>query len=76
MGDGSRRYETVVSVVGGRVMVFVPFDPDAVSGFKPQHHVAGTGNGRGVRAEIDPLGRRGGDRARCGVAPGLRRRPG
>ena len=76
MTDRARRYETVVSAVGRRVMVPVPFDPDAVWGPKPQHHVTGTVNGRGVRAVIEPLGdglgivlgaawRRG-----CGVGPG------
>lgn len=57
MHDGpERRYETVVTAGGRRVMVPVPFDPDAVWGAKPQHHVAGTVNGRGVRAVIEPLG--------------------
>ena len=37
-------------------MVPVPFDPDAIWGPKPQHHVTGTVNGRGVRAVIEPLG--------------------
>ncbi|HYN10505.1 MAG TPA: YdeI/OmpD-associated family protein [Vicinamibacterales bacterium] len=36
-----------------RVVVPVPFDPDDVWGPKPQHHVAGTMNGGGVRAVIE-----------------------
>lgn len=56
MSDSVRKYETVVSAAGPRVMVPVPFDPDAAWGTKPQHHVAGTVNGRGVRAVIEPLG--------------------
>ncbi len=36
-------------------MVPVPFDPDEAWGANPQHHVAGTVNGMGVRAVIEPL---------------------
>ena len=38
-----------------RVLVPVPFDPDEVWGRKPTHHVAGTVNGMGVRAVVEPL---------------------
>ncbi len=40
----------------GRVLVPVPFDPDEAWGDKPEHHVAGTVNGRSVRAVIEKLG--------------------
>jgi len=33
----------------------VPFDPDEAWGKKPQHHVAGSVNGMGVRAVVEPL---------------------
>ena len=56
MSDRAHRYDAVASAVGARVMVPVPFDPDAVWGPKPKHHVRGTVNGRGVRAVIEPLG--------------------
>jgi hypothetical protein len=56
VSDSVRQYEAVVGAVGRRVMVPVPFDPDAVWGAKPQHHVTGTVKGRGVRAVIEPLG--------------------
>lgn len=76
MTDRALRYETVVSIVGRRVMVPVPFDPDVAWGFKPQHHVTGSVNGRGVRAVIEPLGTGVGIvlgaawRRDCGVGPG------
>jgi Bacteriocin-protection, YdeI or OmpD-Associated/Domain of unknown function (DUF1905) len=67
---------TVTADKRKRVLVPVPFDPDDVWGRKPEHHVAGTVNGMGVRAIIEPLGsgfgillgpawRRG-----CGMGPG------
>jgi hypothetical protein len=76
MSDRARRYEAVVSAAGRRVMVPVPFDPDAVWGPKPEHHVSGTVNGRGVRAVIEPFGDGVGIvlgaawRRDCGVGPG------
>lgn len=52
----TQRYTTVVtSDARRRVLVPVPFDPDRVWGAKPEHHVAGTVNGMGVRAVIEPL---------------------
>jgi Bacteriocin-protection, YdeI or OmpD-Associated/Domain of unknown function (DUF1905) len=39
-----------------RVVVPVPFEPDAVWGVKREHRVAGTVNGMDVRATIEPLG--------------------
>ena len=75
----TRRYDTIVTKGGrGRVMVPVPFDPDQAWGPKPQHHVAGTVNGMGVRAVIEPLENGHGIvlgaawRRDCGVAPGDR----
>ncbi|OLT10413.1 hypothetical protein BJF78_28970 [Pseudonocardia sp. CNS-139] len=48
--DRSRRFPATVSVDRqGRTHVPVPFDPDAVWGAKPRHHVAGTVAGCGVR---------------------------
>lgn len=38
-----------------RVIVAVPFDPDAVWGPKPRHHVAGTVNGSPVRGVIERI---------------------
>lgn len=37
------------------MLVPVPFDPDDVWGAKTEHHVAGTVNGMGVRAVVEPL---------------------
>lgn len=39
----------------GRLIVGVPFDPDAAWGPKPQHHVHGTVGGRRVRAVIEKV---------------------
>lgn len=54
--DRTRRYDTTVTAIGRRVMVPVTFDADIEWGAKPEHHVAGTVNGMGVRAVIEPLG--------------------
>ncbi len=73
----SQSFKTVVTTdARSRVLVPVPFDPDDVWGTKPQHHVAGTVNGMGVRAVIEPLHDGGGIllgpawRRDCGIAPG------
>ena len=56
MPGNRRRYKTVVTTdKRRRVMVPVPFDPDEAWGKKPQHHVAGSVNGMGVRAVVEPL---------------------
>jgi hypothetical protein len=50
----TQRYTTVVTADSRRrVMVPVPFDADQVWGPKPEHRVAGTVNGMGVRGSID-----------------------
>lgn len=55
--DRQRRFTAVVTTaVKKRVMVPVPFDPDEVWGSKPEHHVAGSVNGMGVRAVLEPHG--------------------
>jgi len=59
-----------------RVLVPVPFDPDDAWGPKTEHRVAGTVNGRGVRAVIEPLDSGSGIllgpawRRGCGIGPG------
>jgi Bacteriocin-protection, YdeI or OmpD-Associated/Domain of unknown function (DUF1905) len=77
MVDKRKRYKAVVTTdKRRRVMVPVPFDPDEAWGTKPQHHVAGTVNGMGVRAVVEPLDGGFGIilgpawRRDCGVAPG------
>lgn len=39
----------------GRLLVGVPFDPDAVWGAKPQHHVHGTVGGHRMRGVIEKV---------------------
>lgn len=75
--SATRSYSTVVTTgKGRRVMVPVPFDPDAVWGVKPEHRVHGTVNGMGVRASVEVLEDGFGIvlgaawRRDCGVAPG------
>lgn len=46
---------TVAAAARGRVVVPVPFDPDALWGTKSAHHVVGTVGGRRVRAVIETL---------------------
>jgi hypothetical protein len=72
-----RSYSAVVTTGDRkRVMVPVPFDPDAVWGRKPDHRVSGTVNGMGVRASIERLGDGFGFvlgaawRRDCGIEPG------
>jgi hypothetical protein len=53
---GPQRFTTtLVSDRRKRVLIPVPFDPDAAWGHKPEHHVHGTVNGMGVRGVIEPL---------------------
>ncbi len=74
------RARSFISTVGkdarGRVVVPVPFAPDEVWGSKPEHRVAGTVNGMGVRAVVETLGEGFAIvlgpawRRDCGIAPG------
>lgn len=74
--DVQRFRATVIEVGRGRVLVPVPFDPDQVFGPKVRHHVAGTVDGMGVRAVVEPI--EGGYgivlgaawRRDCGLGPG------
>lgn len=54
---GQHRFTAIV-VAGprGRVLVPLGVDPDTVWGIRPAHHVAGTVNGMGVRAVVEPVG--------------------
>jgi hypothetical protein len=67
---------TVTADERKRVLVPMPFDPDVAWGQKPEHHVAGTVNGMGVRAVIEPLESGHGIllgaawRRGCGIGPG------
>lgn len=44
---------TITAAPRGRAFIPVPFDPDHVWRPKPQHHIAGTVNGVGIRATIE-----------------------
>ncbi|MDQ2622481.1 MAG: hypothetical protein M3Y45_05515, partial [Actinomycetota bacterium] len=51
-----REYSAVVAADKRRVLVPVPFDPDTAWGRRREHLVAGTVNGMGIRAAVEPLG--------------------
>ena len=55
MAGPQRFTTTLVSDRRKRVLIPVPFDPDAAWGHKPEHHVHGTVNGMDVRGVIEPL---------------------
>lgn len=76
MGTTKRFKAVVTTDARRRVLVPMPFDPDESWGAKSEHHVAGTVNGMGVRAVIEPLGDGRGIllgpawRRDCGIRPG------
>jgi hypothetical protein len=47
---------TAAAAPRGHVLIPVPFDPDAVWGIKPRHHVRGTVNGGRVRGVVQRFG--------------------
>jgi Bacteriocin-protection, YdeI or OmpD-Associated len=47
---------TVAPAARGHVRIPVPFNPDAVWGDKPRHHIGGTVNHMRVRGVIEPAG--------------------
>ncbi|HXU98474.1 MAG TPA: YdeI/OmpD-associated family protein [Jiangellaceae bacterium] len=76
MGNDVRFTARVTADRRKRVLVPVPVDPDDAWGPKQEHHVAGTVNGMGVRAVIEPLASGRGIllgpawRRHCGIEPG------
>lgn len=78
MGTSSTRRFTaeVFKSPKGRVLVPLPFAPDDAWGPKPSHPVAGSVNGMGVRAVVEPIDAGWGIvlgaawRRDCGIAPG------
>lgn len=76
MTGNHREYSAVVAADKRRVLVPVPFDPDTAWGRRREHLVAGTVNGMGIRAAVEPLGDGYGIllgpawRRDCGIAPG------
>ena len=67
---------TVIKNAKGRVLVPLPFAPDDAWGHKPAHPVAGSVNGMGVRAVVEPIDGGWGIvlgpawRRDCGIKPG------
>jgi hypothetical protein len=77
MSPRRKRFTAVVTTDGRRrVLVPVPFDPDAVWGRKTEHRVHGTIDGMGIRGDLEPLGDGHGVllgpawRRDCGIAAG------
>jgi hypothetical protein len=53
----SQQFTAVVAAADrGGILVPVPFDPDAVWGTKPRHHIRGTVGGTRVRGVVEPAG--------------------
>jgi Bacteriocin-protection, YdeI or OmpD-Associated len=50
-----QRFAATLVTAHGRVFMPVPFDPDAVWGFKVEHHVRGMINGMDVRGVLEAL---------------------
>jgi hypothetical protein len=56
MASRARRFTTeVIQNKKKRVLVPLPFEPDEAWGPKPSHPVAGSVNGMGVRAVVEPI---------------------
>ncbi len=77
MASGSRAFDAVVAAgANKRVVIPLPFDPDAAWGRKLVHRVGGTVNGMRIRAVIEPFGDGLGIavgaawRRDCGLGPG------
>jgi hypothetical protein len=47
-----QRFKATLVRAGSKTVLPIPFDPDAVWGVKPRHHVTGTINGRSVRGAL------------------------
>jgi len=54
----TQKFKTKIEKVGSRVFVAMPFEPNAVWGVKPRHHIAGTVNGCQVRGSLGSDGMR------------------
>jgi hypothetical protein len=67
---------TVADARRGRILIPVPFNPDAAWGTKPRHHIHGTVNGMPVRGTLETTGDAFGFTLGpawlrgCGLAPG------
>jgi hypothetical protein len=48
----AQRFKTVVTNVGSRTFIAIPFNPNAVWGVKQRHHISGTINGCRVRGSL------------------------
>lgn len=48
----TQRFQTIITKLGTRVFVPLPFNPNDVWGVKQRHHIRGTVNGYGVRGSL------------------------
>jgi hypothetical protein len=48
----AQRFKTVVTNVGSRTFIAIPFNPNEVWGVKQRHHISGMINGRRVRGSL------------------------
>ncbi|MFN8580383.1 MAG: YdeI/OmpD-associated family protein [Gemmatimonadaceae bacterium] len=55
-GMTMQRFRATVSQSGTKVVIVLPFDPNAVWGAKSRHFITGTVNGRTIRGPVDQHG--------------------
>ena len=48
----TQKFKTVISNLGTRTFIALPFNPNDVWGVKPRHHITGSINGHGVRGSL------------------------
>jgi hypothetical protein len=49
----TQRFKTILAKSGSKTVLPIPFDPNAVWGDKPRHHITGTINNHAVRGPLD-----------------------
>ena len=48
----TQKFKTVISKLGTRTFIALPFNPNEVWGVKQRHHITGSVNGHGVRGSL------------------------
>lgn len=48
----TQQFQTIVTQLGTKTVINLPFNPDEVWGEKQRHHITGSVNGCGVRGEL------------------------
>ena len=53
----TQRFKTVISKLGTRIFIALPFNPNEVWGIKQRHHITGSVNGYDVRGSLGSDGK-------------------